>query len=149
MAFSLTCFGDLCQHSTKELGLFIESLLVPFAFLLFLGICIHQRGDARMNFSRWMLESELFNFIGYGSYPIYLIQNVFLQYYFTMIFHIKGYDYHPTNPGRGYFQQIPLYDRFIAIIVVILIGWAIQVYLQDYLVANAFSKVLMWWSEAT
>lgn len=147
MAFSLTCFGELCQSSTKTIGLFIESMLVPFGFILFLAVSLHQRGMERWNVSRWLLESELLNFIGYGSYPIYLIQNVFLQYYFTFIFHVKDYDYHPTDPGRGYFQGIPLIDRFIAVIVVILIGWLIQTYVQDYLVANAFSKVLMWWTE--
>jgi len=146
IGLSLSCFGTLCTSDTKTLNNYLEMMIIPFAFIIFLSITIHQRGSARYNLTRIFLESELLNFIGYGSYPIYLLQNVFLQYYFTFIFPVKGYSYHPENPTRDYFRAIPLGYRVIAVSTVILLGWVIQKFFQDYLVANTFSRVLVWWS---
>lgn len=138
----LSCIGDLCRHRTKLLADYIEFMLIPFVLLVFVVISVHQRGSDRYNLSRLFLESDLMNFLGYCSYPVYLFQNVFLQYYFTFVFEAQGYSYHPLFPDRKYFRPIPLGYRFAAVIMTILFSWIVQKFFQDYLITNLFSKWL-------
>lgn len=143
----LSCIGGLCTDSMHKFATFNENMLVPAIVLVFIMISVQQRGMARYNATRLFLESDAMNFLGYISYPVYLLQNVFLQYYFTFIFKAANYRYHPDDPDRRYFRAIPLGYRFIAIMMVIAIGWFVQKYVQDYMVANAFARYLQWSSK--
>ncbi len=144
---SLSCLGDLCHNKTLISS--IEMVVIPIAFLLYLVIVLSQRGKSRYNLSRLILETEIMNQIGYASYPIYLIQNAFLQYYFTYMvnIHNDSYDYHGDHPGRKYFRNLPFGYRFGCTFFMIFIGWVIQKYYQDWLVTNSFAKVLSWWKQ--
>eukprot|EP00981_Chlorochromonas_danica_P002495 scaffold474_cov169-Ochromonas_danica.AAC.30 len=142
----LSCTGGLCRTYANTFTDYNVRLLLPCIMMLFILISVHQRGISRYNFSRVFLESDIMNFLGYASYPTYLLQDIILEYYFTYVSDHK-YAYHPSNPNRGYFQALPLKLRVGLMVLFIIITWGIQKVFQDYLVANTFSKALEWWSK--
>ena len=148
-ALSLSCIGDLCAHQSSQqpISNFLENMIIPFAFLLFLAVSFIQTYSSRLNFSRFFLELEILNQIGQASYPIYLIQNVLLQYYFTYFIDHGDYQYHPENPSRGYFRALPFPYRFGFIMLVLVIGWFVQKGFQEFFIAKSFTFLLSKWKQ--
>lgn len=144
----MSCRYGLCRYdaASKEFTVYNTNILLPCLFSLFVLISVHQRGSSRYNFSRLFLESDVMNFLGYTSYTVYVLQDIFLKFYFTFISHHK-YSYHPSHPSRSYFKALPLKMRAGYMILFILISWVVQAAYQDYLVANLFSKAVEFWSK--
>eukprot|EP01039_Chlorochromonas_danica_P006744 gene6744-7454_t len=141
----ISCKGGLCHKSTKAFLPYNIHLVLPCVFLAFVFVSIHQRERSRYNFSRLFLESDIMNFLGYASYPLYLLQNVMILYYMSYVSNGQ-YSYHPAHPSYNYYRSIPLKYRVGLMILFIMIAWTVQKVFQDYLVTNIFSKVLAWWS---
>eukprot|EP01039_Chlorochromonas_danica_P000739 gene739-803_t len=144
----MSCKYGLCRYdeASKEFTKYNADIILPCLFSLFVLVSVHQRGSSRYNFSRLFLESDVMNFLGYTSYTVYVLQDVFLKFYFTFISHHK-YAYHPSHPSRSYFKALPLKMRAGYMILFILISWVVQAVYQDYLVANLFSKAVEFWSK--
>eukprot|EP01039_Chlorochromonas_danica_P006730 gene6730-7440_t len=142
----LSCEGGLCDEWAEGFVAYNIHMVSPWIILAFVFVSVHQRGQSRYNFSRLFLESDLMNFLGYASYPIYLLQDIMLEYYLSFVSR-GAYSYHPSNPGRNYFRYAPLKYRIALMILFIFIGWVVQKVFQDYFVANTFTKMLSWWSK--
>ena len=85
--------------------------------------------------------------IGYASYAIFLFQEVVLNYYFRMVYDGIAGNKVTLQPRYGYqnewFAARHAWLKPIGLVVIVGVGYVIQRYFQDSLIATAFSKYLM------
>ncbi len=134
----LSCTGTLCSNLNDSYN--ILYLFAPSILMLFIFCNVHNNLNNTKNLSRIFLESNLLQTLGYCSYPLYLFQNIFLQYYATYFKDFEGYSYHKDSPDRMYFREIPLLYRFLYILFLIFLCYLFQKYFQGKLVPFIYEK---------
>ena len=128
----------------------ITWIVMPQLMILFLIVVTLQRGAAKVNFSRWILESSLLNFIGYLSYPICksvpsridvskllfldLIQRVVFDFYAPML----SRDVHEHRK----FNRSSVVTQAGFLLMLIAFCWLLQKYVQDTFVAWLYSSFI-------
>lgn len=102
------------------------------------------------NFSRFVLEQPwVGGILGYCSYSCFLLQRIIIQYYVPfLIYSLEDGSFACSDrlkgcpKGRSWFLTMPLYERFIIVMLVIAISWLVQYYFQGVLVTYCYSKIL-------
>ena len=123
---------------------------LPLLFLAYMCVSIMQEGPERLNVSRFLLERPRIGILGYCSYSCFLLQRILIEYYvpFAMYsvqqgeFGCPHMEDHTCPKGRRWFLSMPLYARFIIVLLVILVSWVVQCYFQDTLVVYWYGKFL-------
>jgi hypothetical protein len=132
---------------------------LPLAGAIFVFISCLQRGPARRNLSRYFLESPLMENIGYCSYPVYLLQFVFFEYYTPRLYYSYfkddpnlpwAYNYPPPygrptgGSYKGYYWFVNLFwgVKVICFLILIVLCWFLQKIVQDTVVPFLYIKAL-------
>jgi len=129
-------------------------ILIPHFMMICLVLSLLQTPDTRRGLWRLVAESRIMTTIGYCSFPIYLLQQVLLNFYARIIYDdlrtgsfpiIKG----GTDPDKynvygdnTWFGDKPWWWKLIAVICLVAFCWPIQRYYQDRLVAWLASKFM-------
>jgi len=134
--------GGLDQHP-NNMTLYYYG--VPIVIITFLVVSFLQQGTSRLNLSRWGLESRGIRFLGYISYPVYLLQRPVVEFYGPYVYHsIKNKKYeisylYGEAGGNGY-DSLPLHQRFLWTLVLFGFCFLIQKYFQDTFIIYLYTK---------
>ena len=122
---------------------------VPLVTLAFLVVSMLHRGDERLNLSRFFFESRLLLFLGFISFPCYLLQVPFLEYYAPAIYHkalADGSLVTGEYDGRIEFLGWPKWVKVVTTIIFCIVCWAIQKYIQDGCIVYLYSNAVTWYA---
>jgi hypothetical protein len=123
---------------------------MPALYMALIFVLMLQKGSARYNLSRLILESRPVTTMGYSSYALYLFQRIVFTFYLPLIYigTLRGFRYGMDigdgDPWRGgpWFEQLPNGVKFLAVVGLTLMAWLTQKHFQDRLVTWAYSKCL-------
>lgn len=141
IGFLMSTLGDLDKESIK---LIIAFVIVPYAYLVLLLVSMLQKGSARYNFARFFLECAPLTTLGYTSYAMYLFQRVSFTCYLPFLyFGIKTghFDISRGNPD-DWFEHLPNFDKFIAVVSLTLICLVVHKYYQDKFVPYCYAHIV-------
>ena len=131
---------------------FYQTVLMPSFLALALILSVLQTDATRGGLWRYVNESRAMTMLGYCSYPIYLTQQVFLNFYARIIYDevqagkLNNGDYYSKVGDNWWFGNRPWWTKPIGFICLFAICWPIQRYFQDTLVISFSSKILLWCS---
>jgi len=134
---------------------------IPFVTTIYVWAVCLAKNSARLNFSRFIFESPPFIFMGFCSYPMYLLQAIFFQYYTPEIYYEyntkdpSGTEvYHPVTAGerprgglfkgRFWFANLHYGIKIADCAILFIICWFIQKYVQGKLVSQLYSAAYEW-----
>lgn len=128
-------------------------ILIPLTLMLYLLLTFLQRGRERLNLSRFYFEMSIFRILGTISYPLYLYQYIFFDFYVHLIAdswkhkHISKdmvTVYANMNYDQFWFQYQNNGIKFVLIILYIVLCWLLQKYFYEQwmlpLIANLTDK---------
>lgn len=115
-------------------------LTIPFIFTAFLFVSILRKGSARLNLSRWLLESYPLGVIGYSSLNLFLFQHIFIEFYAPMS---TGTIWYKSAKNKWY-HKLPLTQRLGWMLLLIVLSYLAQWLIQDRLVLYLYGKALEW-----
>jgi peptidoglycan/LPS O-acetylase OafA/YrhL len=135
---------NLDAHKVIAFDAYTQFVTVPWIMLIYIGFSIYAVGRSRMCLSRLLLESVPMNLLGYCSYPVYLYQNIVLLYYLSYVFRGEdGEHYEASHIDRGSFQALPLWERAVGVLIVLVFSLLIQVVIQDKFVGGFLAKKIL------
>jgi len=155
--FLIFVFGGLQTNPTTS---FYRAILIPSLMIISIVASLLQTRTTRIGGPwRYLTESTLMTIIGYCSYPIYLLQQILLNFYGRIIVDdirqnafpvIKG-GYNPNKYGAyyddGWISIQRWYWKLFGIFCMIIICYPIQRFYQDGLIASLTSRFLLWQSK--
>ena len=148
------------ERRTKEQNSFYRFILIQFLFTFSLSASILQKDGCRGGVWRRVIEWGPIVAIGYCSYPLYLFQQVLLNFYGHILYDdmvngafpvIKG----GSNPEYEVYWKTwwmadkPLLWKGISVPLLIVICYLIQKYFQDGLVIYLTNCFLRWWRNSS
>lgn len=140
------------ELNSNKVGSYLYYMAVPSVFLLYVTIAFIQTGEARRNFSRYILEGALFNFLGYCSYTLYILQIIFCEFYYRIFLddvHHHAFPY--VNDGQtiksyrkpfGWFRVQSNGIKIGGIVLLIAICFVVQNVFQDRMIASLYTYFL-------
>jgi len=134
-------FGIYNENITA--GKFLRWQVIPFFAALIVLFSMMQAKPYRVGLLRFVAQSKIMLMIGYASYPIYLLQQVLLNYYAKWI-----YDTSQNNQfqivDNSWFGNHPWWWKLLGLIGLLVVCWPVQRYFQDTFVAGLFSRFIAW-----
>ena len=133
---------------------FFRFILVPHLMAMCLILSLLQTNASRGGIWRFITESGIMTVIGYCSFPIYLLQQVLLNFYARIIYDDLRTGFFPiikggTDPAKygiygddTWFGDKPWWWKLIGCICLLMFCWPIQRYYQDTLVATVSARIL-------
>ena len=131
-------------------------IFVPHLMMIGLVLSLLQTPETRGGLWRRVVESRIITVIGYCSFPIYLLQQVLLNFYARIIYDDLRTGSFPlirggTDPEKyniygdnTWFGDKPWWWKLIGVICLVAFCWPIQKYYQDTLVASLAMKFINW-----
>ena len=137
---------------------------MPIIVSMYIFIVCLAKGSSRLNFSRLVFESPVFTFMGFCSYPTYILQAVFFEYYAPQIYYSHNNSdlttpqvYRSLSPkefkemraggmyeGRLWFKTLHYGIKVCACVILIVMCWFIQKYVQGMFVSYLYSRSHAW-----
>ena len=112
---------------------------VPYIVLLYLVSAMLQVSDFRHNCSRLILESNVLNLLGHISFPLYLLQRLYMEQYLPLLYtYIEG----PLGDTKTWFDAKSIFFRLFWLSTLIFLSWLVQKVLTDILVGYLYGAVL-------
>lgn len=143
----ISSLGALDKRSSEPAEYYIGVVSV---FLLYLPVSLLQTKEYRNNISRFIFESPLLKFLGYLSYPLYIFQVVFIDFYYQIFIEdIRNHEFPVVKEELGTFanpfnwmRKEPIGIKIGGISLLIAFCYLIQKYYQDVWVASLFASFL-------
>jgi hypothetical protein len=114
---------------------------VPTLFLALVFVLMLQKGSARLNLSRWVLQWRPLATMGYASYGVYLFQRIVFTFYFPLIYIGSRLGHYGMDIGNGdpwiggpWFEQLHNGFKFLSAVFIVLMAWLAHKYVQDMFV---------------
>ena len=85
-------FENGYSNSTNET--FLHYILIPVFGAVIVVLCVMQSKRYRYGVLRYVAQFPVILVLGYASYPIYLLQQVLLNYYAKLIYDVSTWCYH-------------------------------------------------------
>ena len=136
------------DHTTPTNDFARRYVGVPYLTILLILSLMFQTNETRFSLSRYFFESSLIRVIGYASYPIYLFQQVLLNFYLRLIYDAAIGVPVVINPSYGawntneWFGNLPGWWKPIGLLIVVSFGWIVQKYFQDGFIARNYIRIL-------
>ena len=145
----LLCFSTVGDRSAWSTEYGLRNICVPYLTIVLIMSLMLQTRSTRSCLTRFFLESQLVRTIGYASYPIYLLQQVLLNFYLRMAYDaVLGVPV-SSNPSYGAFWENEWFGnrrpwwKLIGLVYVVGVGYLVQYYYQDRWIAGLWSAWLM------
>lgn len=141
IGFLMSTLGGLDNDNIKYV---IQFIILPSSFLILIVSSMLQKGSARHNLSRLVLESAPLTSLGYASYAIYLFQRIVFNFYLPYIyfgFKNNHFDTHTGDPDFWY-EYLPTFYKFLSVVFLTLVCGFVHKYFQDRFVIFLYTKVL-------
>jgi len=136
---------------------FLKWVGIPLCTIVFILLCMMQvLPTDRMNFSRFIIEHPVCQFLGYCSYTMYLFQHIAFEFYGQLIYqHVNSSpgqpDYSYPTTGQEYhdrlveqwFRTVPEGYQTLAVLVLLVFCYLVQKFFQDTLIMGLVSKYLL------
>ena len=135
------------------IGSVFRWIIMQILSTVFLLISLLQRGESRLNFSRFVLETPFLKFVGNSSLYVYLLQIAAFSFYTPIIMDdIDAGDF-PFSKDPSYyvtymwkfvwFKALPPEKKYPGFVCIIIIGWILQTYYQDHLVSFYANRIFL------
>ena len=128
-------------------------VIIQVTSTAFLLVSLLQRGESRLNFSRFLLETPFLNFVGKASFYVYLLQSTAFNFYAMLMVDDIDASTFPFSKDKSYyvrnmwkfewFKSFPLETKIPGFLCLITLGWILQTYYQDYLVSSFANRIFL------
>ena len=122
---------------------------MPAMYMALIFVMMLQKGSARFNFSRLILESTPVMTMGYSSYALYLFQRIVFTFYLPLVYlgTLRGYRYgmdigDGDPKGGPWFEQLPNLTKFFCVVGLTLVAWQTHKHFQDRFVTWIYTRYM-------
>lgn len=137
--------------TSYHLNAFYRCILIEALVMIQLTVVFLQPPATPTSVWRYLLESAPMNFLGYISYPMYLMQQLVLNFYFRVLFDDVSCHTFPIkrmDPNYGamtdnsWIGEQAGWIQLLGVFLLIVICWCIQRYFQDKWMADFSARIL-------
>eukprot|EP01041_Mallomonas_annulata_P005613 gene5613-11330_t len=142
----LLIFSTAGGHRSEDLELLLKNVFIQYVTIFLILSLLFQTKDTRICITRVFIENTFIRTIGYGSYPIYLLQQVVFNFYLRIFYDLAIGAPVTSDPAYGiyweneWFGLLPGWWKPIGLVLITIVGYIVQKYFQDTFIAWLISK---------
>lgn len=145
----LSGFGRLRNNAVASIFRWIVMQMTSSTFIV---VSLLQRGESRINFSRFLLETPFMNVVGKSSFFVYLLQTAAFNFYARVIVddaHTHSFPLPKDNAvyvkdmwSFQWYRALPLGPKIAGFLCLIAISWFLQTYYQDFFISSLANRLM-------